>query len=395
MSNKLYEGTTFVEGAQVPATKLNAFDDSISDGFDLIAHAIVCIVSDNSVIDDPDVDTELEVTATTPASMNVSVNVGVACISSTVCQNAAQATLRINTPTTSNRYTIVQISNYGVISTKNSTETATPAEPGADANNIKLAAIYLPQSTAIIEDTDDGNGYIIDRRAMSSITGGGGIGSGSKDFFYPGSLLTISGPAGDGFIVGSSSTGMRFNAAVQLLYCTVQLQEATLGADTILTVHNITQAMSDIVTILDGTFGSLNSAINIDFDVNDELAIQVTQQGTTQQAGWANIILGYVGANAPQVSEHNIATVDVTAENQWTGSIYIGGTFNFVITGTWSATVTFQVSFDEGISWIDVETFIANTYEVGETPYDPTAVYRAGVKTGQYVSGTVEIRISQ
>lgn len=290
MANKLYEETTFVESAEVTATQLNAFDDRISDGFDIIASALVSIVSDNSVIDDPDVTTELEVTATSPASMNVNVNVGVACVGGTVCQNEASALMRISTPTTNNRYTIIQISNIGVLSTKNSTEAGSPVEPTADTNNIKLAAIYLPQSTTIIEDTDNGNGYIIDRRPFSTTLPQTSIYS--KTIFIPGSLLTTSGANADGYVFGSTTDGDRFNFACKAKYCSIQLMEATIGADTIITIHNVTDATSDTVAITDGAFLSMNNSIDIDFDSIDKLAIQITQEGSTQAAGWANIIIG-------------------------------------------------------------------------------------------------------
>lgn len=89
------------------------------------------------------------------------------------------------------------------------------------------------------------------------------------------------------------------------------------------------------------------------------------------------------------------ATKSVTAENMFTEAVPLQGLFNLVLSGTWTATVTFQTSFDGGTTWVDSDSFTANIHEIGEVPEDSTALYRCGVKTGGFGSGTVVIRISQ
>jgi hypothetical protein len=87
----------------------------------------------------------------------------------------------------------------------------------------------------------------------------------------------------------------------------------------------------------------------------------------------------------------------ITGENQWTSptDCEVHGVFNLSISGTsWVATVTFQRSFDQGVTWVDTTTFTSNVQMLGTEP--ETAVWhRAGVKTGEFTSGTIYVRISQ
>jgi len=66
---------------------------------------------------------------------------------------------------------------------------------------------------------------------------------------------------------------------------------------------------------------------------------------------------------------------------------------HFAISGTWVATVYFQISFDDGTTWLDVDSFTANTVEIFEIP-ERDVRYRAGIKTNGWTSGTAIIRIS-
>lgn len=87
-------------------------------------------------------------------------------------------------------------------------------------------------------------------------------------------------------------------------------------------------------------------------------------------------------------------TRSITAENQFTDSIELISYFNLSLSGTWSATVTIQRSFDQGSTWYDVNTFTENTQEYGFEP-ERGVYYRGGVKTGAFTSGTVVLRLSQ
>ncbi|KKM81958.1 hypothetical protein LCGC14_1324520 [marine sediment metagenome] len=88
-----------------------------------------------------------------------------------------------------------------------------------------------------------------------------------------------------------------------------------------------------------------------------------------------------------------IATKTVTAANQMSSSVVLTGYFNLSISGTWVATVTVQRSFDSGDTWFNVDTFTENTQEYGLEP-ERNVYYRVGVKTGDFTSGEVVLRLS-
>ena len=72
-----------------------------------------------------------------------------------------------------------------------------------------------------------------------------------------------------------------------------------------------------------------------------------------------------------------------------TDPLQIIGHFNFSLSGTWSATVTVQRSWNKS-DWFDVDTFTSNFEGVG---FDAEEVYYRAVVSG-YSSGTVVLRIS-
>ncbi len=96
------------------------------------------------------------------------------------------------------------------------------------------------------------------------------------------------------------------------------------------------------------------------------------------------------------VLDRDIGLVEkaVTAENTFSDGLYTEGAFNLSISGTFVATITVQRSFNQGSTWRDVDTFTAPIETYGNDP-EPVVVYRAGVKTGDFTSGTVNIRIGR
>lgn len=86
--------------------------------------------------------------------------------------------------------------------------------------------------------------------------------------------------------------------------------------------------------------------------------------------------------------------VSITAQNTFSTAVPMAGPFNLSLSGTWVATVHLQRSFDNGLTWLDVQSYTANIQDVGSEP-ESGVVYRVGVKTGNYSSGTVVARISQ
>ena len=88
-------------------------------------------------------------------------------------------------------------------------------------------------------------------------------------------------------------------------------------------------------------------------------------------------------------------TTELSGENVFSEPIRLAkGYFNFSLSGTWSATVTIQRSFDDGNTWHDVEQFTSNGEYVGYEP-EENVFYRFGVKAGDYTSGTIIGRIGQ
>ena len=84
-----------------------------------------------------------------------------------------------------------------------------------------------------------------------------------------------------------------------------------------------------------------------------------------------------------------VAVTATISSNASTASLQVVGHFNLSISGTWSATVTVQRSWDNS-TWFDADTFTSNYEGVG---FDAEEVYyRATVSS--YVSGDVVIRIS-
>jgi hypothetical protein len=87
-----------------------------------------------------------------------------------------------------------------------------------------------------------------------------------------------------------------------------------------------------------------------------------------------------------------IATASITAQNTFSTAAQLEGYFNLSISGTFVATVTVQRSPDNS-TWRDVDTFTAPSEEVG---FEPEFMwYRIGVKTGDFTSGTVVIRLGR
>jgi hypothetical protein len=87
-----------------------------------------------------------------------------------------------------------------------------------------------------------------------------------------------------------------------------------------------------------------------------------------------------------------IVTASITAENTFSTPVQLQGYFNLSLSGTWVATVTVQRSIDN-VSFVDVDTFTENTEEYGFEPEN--MFYRVGVKTGQFTSGTVAVRLGR
>lgn len=87
------------------------------------------------------------------------------------------------------------------------------------------------------------------------------------------------------------------------------------------------------------------------------------------------------------------ASKTITGENSFTDPVKLAGFFNLSISGTFVATLTVQRSFDNQVTWLDVDTFTAPTEDYGMEP--EVCWYRAGVKTGDFTSGSLVVRLGQ
>ena len=83
-----------------------------------------------------------------------------------------------------------------------------------------------------------------------------------------------------------------------------------------------------------------------------------------------------------------VREVSITAQNTFSDAIGLSGNFSFSLSGTWVATVHLQRSRDDGTTWNDVGAYTTNTEDAG---YEPAGgmLYRVGVKTGNFTSGTI------
>ena len=86
-------------------------------------------------------------------------------------------------------------------------------------------------------------------------------------------------------------------------------------------------------------------------------------------------------------------TKQITAGDTFSDATLVKGDFNISIQGTFSATVTVQRSYDQDTisNWEDVETFTTAVERIGLEP--ESVYYRVGVKSGEFTSGTIDIRI--
>ena len=85
----------------------------------------------------------------------------------------------------------------------------------------------------------------------------------------------------------------------------------------------------------------------------------------------------------------------ITASGQFTDPVSLKGYFNLSVSGTWAGTLTVQRSWDLGSTWLDVDSWTANTEEYGLEPEHTNVVlYRVGAKEAAFTSGSASLRLS-
>jgi hypothetical protein len=85
----------------------------------------------------------------------------------------------------------------------------------------------------------------------------------------------------------------------------------------------------------------------------------------------------------------------ITAQNTFTPWVSLNGTFNVLISGLVGSTVTFQGSIDGGITPYDIQSWsgVASNTKIRGSIGNSTDVYRIGVKTGNYASDTITVKL--
>ena len=103
-----------------------------------------------------------------------------------------------------------------------------------------------------------------------------------------------------------------------------------------------------------------------------------------------------VGGLFKITSQGQTVTDAFSSENDFSATIEVTGVgetrrFSFTISGTFSATVTIQRSFDDGGSWLDVNNYTtAQSTSYLDSLDNSIVLYRIGIKTGNYTSGTAD-----
>ena len=95
-------------------------------------------------------------------------------------------------------------------------------------------------------------------------------------------------------------------------------------------------------------------------------------------------------------------TASITAQNNYTGTIRpvenafssAKGHLTISVSGTFVANVILQRSFDAGVSWKTVATYTSATETSISDPTDDV-LYRIGVATGGFTSGTVAVILAK
>ena len=88
------------------------------------------------------------------------------------------------------------------------------------------------------------------------------------------------------------------------------------------------------------------------------------------------------------------ATATLTAQNTFTDEKVFEGDFNLSIIGTaMVGTLTLSRSFDDGATFVPVATYTADAQKVVKSP-ESGIVHKIGFETGDYTSGSVDVRLS-
>ncbi len=217
----------------------------------------------------------------------------------------------------------------------------------------------------------------------------------------PSNSVTVAQAPGAGLAIGSTAPNVS-NAAFHYTIAGKVYSRAAEAAGTALTGDNIPS----------GDYGAWRLEIGVDG------AIDVVE-AAGNAAGYGSAALAVAGIPAVSADHVSMGTVSVSKsdgafvpgttdlDDANTTEDYIDGdmgglftemvpnygrAYNVSITGTFTANVTLQRSFDSGVTWVDADTWTAAAEEM--TIVDPNKLpYRIGVKQGGYTTGTVVCKL--
>lgn len=150
------------------------------------------------------------------------------------------------------------------------------------------------------------------------------------------------------------------------------------------------------------------SLVEIDFidgpyRIENDTATTIAPSGTTGSvtltASSSIFRTGHVGSLWRLKHSGIVKTVSATAEDTFTAAVKVEGsgterTLSVAISGTWSATVHLQRSYDGGSTWVDYRSYTSNTEVDVRDELSQTVHYRLGVKTGNFGSGTAVLTLT-
>lgn len=104
--------------------------------------------------------------------------------------------------------------------------------------------------------------------------------------------------------------------------------------------------------------------------------------------------IGGVSATITAGDQFTTDTNNTTQASTGTAGMVVHGFFNVSVGGTWVGTVTVQRSFDSGATWNDINKYTANV-ENWDQEIEAGVLYRIGMKSADYTSGSANVRISR
>lgn len=126
-------------------------------------------------------------------------------------------------------------------------------------------------------------------------------------------------------------------------------------------------------------------------DVNG--VVQTVPPGGTVQTYDENVPTDFHKISDAPVYNRSVSRT-ISGQNTFTESIKPNGGLDIEISGTFSATVTLQRSWDDFSNVSDVDNFTEADEKYMEDP-DTNVKYRIGIKTGEYTSGNATVKLSR